>query len=142
MNAWLIGKDQYIVEMDQPIANLNEQINGLNLKFNEAKEVVIDAFTIRFIEAMRLAKHFFANGLNLKFNEGKEFVVDAFAIRFNEAMKLAKHFFTNKGLDFEVLNSSRFLEDMLSHDSQMVEPDQFQTTQEDQMAKLDQLQAT
>ena len=62
--------------------------------------------------------------LDLELDEAKRIVKDAFILSFDEVMKQAKHFFVDKGLNFDLLVTFEFLEDMINQDGQMVEPNQ------------------
>ena len=89
MSIGLAVKDQHIVKVDKCII--------------EVEKCIID-----------LEKHI--NVLNMELDEVKRGVEVAFAISFNEAMKQAKHFFIDNELNFNLLYSSKILEDITSQD--------------------------
>ena len=51
--------------------------------------------------------------LNLKLKKSKLIIIDTFQSSFKEAMRQSKHFFTNNELNFDLLDLSRFLEDIM-----------------------------
>ena len=79
MNTNLVGKDKRIVEMERSVNDLNDKLNGLSSKLDEAKSIAMDVFRSGF----------------------------------NEAMRQSKYFFTNKELNFDLFESTIFLEDIL-----------------------------
>ena len=62
--------------------------------------------------------------LNLKLDEAKGIIEDAFQVGFHEVMRQAKHFFSNKELNFDLLDSSKFLEDILGLGGKITKPNQ------------------
>ena len=55
-----------------------------------------------------------ANRLDSQLEEAKLILIHSYWSGFNEVMRQAQHFFVDKGLDFDLLNSGRFLEDILA----------------------------
>ena len=55
-----------------------------------------------------------ASGLSSQLEEAKLIVMQSYRSSFNEAIRQGQHFFANNGLDFNLLNPSKFLEDILS----------------------------
>ena len=51
--------------------------------------------------------------VNLKLNEAKSIIVNAFQSSFKKVLRQSQHLFIDKKLDFDLLNSSRFLKDIL-----------------------------
>ena len=122
MKEWekkLSDQDLFIVKEKENNEKAKEEMNA-NLVAKDQRIVELDKCLANLEK--------YISRLNLELNEAKGIVEDAFPTSFGEARKQAKHFFVDKKLNFDLFDSSEFLDDIINQDGQMIKLDESQTT--------------